>query len=128
TQLAALNSTLVTDVRRFERIISNLLVNAIKHGGDPIRLETSTRSIIITDSGPGYPPDIVTPGLTRFVSAGGVGMRVGLVIAQGQARPLGTPLLFRNAPVTGGARAEAIFPDEEAHDRALKQYIDSKSE
>src|SRR5699024_5327422 len=44
TQLAALDSTLVTDVRRFERIISSLLVNAIKHGGDPIRLETNTRS------------------------------------------------------------------------------------
>src|SRR5699024_9224271 len=46
TQQAALDSTLVTGVRRFERIISNLLVNAIKHGGEPIRLETNTRSSI----------------------------------------------------------------------------------
>ena len=128
TQLAALDSTLVTDVRRFERIISNLLVNAIKHGGDPIRLETNTRSIIITDSGPGYPPDIVNTGPTRFVSAGGGGMGLGLVIAQGQARLLGITLVFSNDPVTGGARTEAIFPDEEAQDRALKQYIESKAE
>lgn len=85
THLAALNSTLVTDVRRFERIVSNLLVNAIKHGGDPIRLETSTRSIVISDSGSGYPPDIVNTGPTRFVSAGGGGM--GLVSSSHRGRP-----------------------------------------
>ena len=128
THLAALNSTLVTDVRRFERIVSNLLVNAIKHGGDPIRLETSTRSIVVTDSGSGYPPDIVNTGPTRFVSAGGGGMGLGLVIAQGQARLLGITLIFSNDPVTGGARTEVIFPDEEAQDRALREYIESRSE
>ncbi|GAA1928574.1 MULTISPECIES: sensor histidine kinase [Brevibacterium] len=125
TQFAALNSTLVTDVRRFERIITNLLVNAIKHGGDPIRLETSTRSITITDSGSGYPPDIVNTGPTRFVSAGGGGMGLGLVIAQGQARLLGIRLIFSNDPITGGARTEAIFPDPEAQDSALQQYLES---
>ena len=128
THLAALNSTLVTDVRRFERIVSNLLVNAIKHGGDPIRLETSTRSIIVSDSGAGYPPDIVNTGPTRFVSAGGGGMGLGLVIAQGQARLLGIKLIFSNDPVTGGARTEVVFPDEEAQERALRQYVESRSE
>ena len=128
THLAALNSTLVTDVRRFERIVSNLLVNAIKHGGDPIRLETSTRSIIVSDSGAGYPPDIVNTGPTRFVSAGGGGMGLGLVIAQGQARLLGIKLIFGNDPVTGGARTEVVFPDEEAQERALRQYVESRSE
>lgn len=125
THLAALNSTLVTDVRRFERIISNLLVNAIKHGGDPIRLETSTRSVTITDSGPGYPPDIVNAGPTRFVSAGGGGMGLGLVIAQGQARLLGIRLIFSNDPITGGARTEVVFPDTNAQDEALKQFLES---
>ena len=55
-------------------------------------------------------------------------MGLGLVIAQGQARLLGITLVFSNDPVTGGARTEAIFPDEEAQDRALKQYIESKAE
>src|SRR5699024_9208055 len=128
TQLAALDSTLVTDVRRFERIISNLLVNAIKHGGDPIRLETNTRSIIITDSGPGYPPDIVNTGPTRFVSAGGGGMGLGHVIGQCQARLLVNTLDVSNYPATGGARTEAVMPDEVAQDRALKQNIESKAE
>ena len=128
THLAALNSTLVTDVRRFERIVSNLLVNAIKHGGDPIRLETSTRSIVVTDSGSGYPPDIVNTGPTRFVSAGGGGMGLGLVIAQGQARLLGITLIFSNDPVTGGARTEVIFPEEDAQERTLRQYIEGRSE
>src|SRR5699024_9292558 len=128
TQLAALDSTLVTDVRRFERIISNLLVNAIKHGGDPLRLETNTRRLIRPAPGPGRPPDTAHTAPPRFVSAGGGGMGLGLVIAQGQARLLGITLVFSNDPVTGGARTEAIFPDEEAQDRALKQYIESKAE
>ena len=101
------------------------MVNAIKHGGDPIRLETSPSSITITDSGAGYPPDIVNTGPTRFVSAGGGGMGLGLVIAQGQARLLGIRLVFSNDPVTGGARTEAIFPDPQAQDAALKQYLES---
>ncbi|GAA0034426.1 MULTISPECIES: sensor histidine kinase [Brevibacterium] len=123
TDFGAAGARLVTDVRRFERIVSNLLVNAIKHGADPIRLATTPASIVITDSGPGYPADIVETGPTRFVSAGGGGMGLGLVIAQGQARLLGIRLVFDNDPVTGGARTEVVFPDEEAQDIALRQQL-----
>lgn len=126
THLAALGNNLVTDVRRFERIVSNLLVNAIKHGSDPIRLETSTRSLTVTDSGPGYPPDIVDAGPTRFVSAGGGGMGLGLVIAQGQARLLGIRLVFSNDPITGGARTEVVFPDQAAQEEALSRQLESR--
>jgi len=122
TDFGAQGAKLVTDVRRFERIISNLLVNAIKHGADPIHLTTSPTSIVVTDSGSGYPADIVETGPTRFVSAGGGGMGLGLVIAQGQARLLGIRLIFSNAPA-GGARTEVIFPDEEAQDIALRQQL-----
>lgn len=123
THLAALHSTLVTDVRRFERIVSNLIVNAIRHGADPIRLETTTRSLTITDSGNGYPPDIVATGPTRFVSEGGGGMGLGLVIAQGQARLLGIRLVFSNDPIGGGARTEVIFPEQAAQEKALRHYL-----
>src|SRR5699024_12279296 len=116
------------DVSHVERVTSTSLVHGIRRGGDPIPLGPYTRSIIIPDSGRGYPPDIVNTGPTRFVSAGGGGRGRGLVIAQGQARLLGITLVFSNDPVTGGARTEAIFPDEEAQDRALKQYIESKAE
>ena len=122
-QYDARGALLVTDVRRFERIISNLLVNAIKHGADPIRLTTSPEHIVVTDSGSGYPADIVETGPTRFVSAGGGGMGLGLVIAQGQARLLGIRLVFSNDPDTGGARTEVIFPDAEAQAIALRQQL-----
>ncbi|RBP67136.1 signal transduction histidine kinase [Brevibacterium sanguinis] len=125
TDLGADGATLVTDARRFERIVSNLLVNAIKHGADPIRLETTGRGLVVTDSGPGYPPDIVAAGPTRFVSAGGGGMGLGLVIAQGQARLLGIRLVFANDPDTGGARTEVLFPEAEAQDRMLREYLES---
>lgn len=100
---------IVTDQRRFERIITNLLVNAIKHGADPIEVETRPDAVVVRDSGPGYPPDIVATGPTRFVSAGGGGMGLGLVIAQGQARLLGMTIEFANGP-NGGAHTTVRFP------------------
>ena len=66
--------------------------------------------MIVTDSGPGYPADIIAKGPTRFVSSGGGGMGLGLVIAQGQAKLLGMRMEFRNAP-EGGAQAEVVFPE-----------------
>ncbi|MBR7504262.1 sensor histidine kinase, partial [Mycobacterium tuberculosis] len=79
--------------------------NPTKHGAYPIHLTTSPTSIVVTDSGSGYPAGIVETAPTRFVSAGGGGMGLGLVIAQGQARLLGIRLIFSNAPA-GGARTE----------------------
>ena len=101
---------ITTDPRRFERIVSNLIANSIKHGADPIRIETTPHSVVVTDSGPGYPADIIAKGPTRFVSSGGGGMGLGLVIAQGQAKLLGMRMEFRNAP-EGGAQAEVVFPE-----------------
>src|SRR5699024_179850 len=101
-----------TDQRRFERINTNLLVNAVKHGEDPIRVEVHPDRIVVADSGPGYPPDILATGPTRFVSAGGGGMGLGLVIAQGQARLLGLGLEFANGE-DGGAQATVRFPADD---------------
>lgn len=102
-------SVIVTDQRRFERIVSNLLTNAVRHGSDPISLRVDADAVTVTDSGPGYPADIIDVGPTRFVSAGGGGMGLGLVIAQGQAKLLGMHLEFSNRP-EGGAQARVEFP------------------
>jgi signal transduction histidine kinase len=110
--LQAGDARVVTDQRRFERIITNLLVNAVKHGRPPIRLHSTPEAVVVSDSGPGYPPDIVATGPTRFVSAGGGGMGLGLVIAQGQARLLGMVIEFANGE-DGGARTTIRFPQEE---------------
>nr|WP_282599172.1 HAMP domain-containing sensor histidine kinase [Brevibacterium sp. R8603A2] len=104
--------TVVTDQRRFERIVSNLIVNATKHGADPIIVTTTPHAVVVEDHGPGYPPDIIATGPTRFVSAGGGGMGLGLVIAQGQARLLGMRIAFSNGP-SGGARTEVFLPEHD---------------
>ena len=104
--------TVVTDQRRFERIVSNLIVNATKHGADPIIVTTTPHAVVVEDHGPGYPPDIIATGPTRFVSAGGGGMGLGLVIAQGQARLLGMRIAFSNGP-SGGARTEVLLPEHD---------------
>lgn len=107
-------AVVVSDQRRFERIVANLVINGIKHGSDPVDVSTTERSLVVRDSGPGYPKDILANGPSRFVSSGGGGMGLGLVIAQGQARLLGMTITFTNDPVTGGARTEVTFPVPEA--------------
>src|SRR5699024_10245166 len=107
------DTQIVTDQRRFERIITNLLVNAVAHGADPIQVETRPDAVVVSDAGPGYPPDIVATGPTRFVSAGGGGMGLGLVIAQGQSRLLGMTIEFANGQ-NGGVRTTVRFPQETA--------------
>lgn len=99
---------ITTDPRRFERIVSNLIANSIKHGADPITVRTTAKSVIVTDGGGGYPADILAQGPTRFVSSGGGGMGLGLVIAQGQANLLGMHIEFRNS-ANGGAQTEVHF-------------------
>ncbi|MFL0576114.1 sensor histidine kinase [Brevibacterium luteolum] len=113
--------TVMTDQRRFERIISNLIVNSVRHGKAPIVVRTTPSSVIVSDAGSGYPADILASGPTRFVSSGGGGMGLGLVIAQGQAKLLGMHLLFRNAP-EGGAVTEVVFPEARIEEEIVKTH------
>ncbi|GAB3059025.1 sensor histidine kinase [Sediminivirga luteola] len=98
-----------TDLRRLERILTNVLINAAKHGADPIEVTTSPEAITITDHGPGYPDDILSHGPSRYLSAGAGGMGLGLVIAEGQARALGMQLRVGRA-AGGGARTDIVLP------------------
>lgn len=110
TDFALADVVIYTDPRRFERIISNLIVNSIKHGGDPITVTATDRAVRVEDSGPGYPSDILTIGPTRFSSGGG-GMGLGLVIAEGQAKLLGMEILFGTGSA-GGARTDVKWDPE----------------
>nr|WP_272902272.1 HAMP domain-containing sensor histidine kinase [Brevibacterium daeguense] len=126
-QLLAGDRTVVTDQRRFERIVTNLIVNSTKHGADPIRVCTTPHSVIVEDSGPGYPADIIDAGPTRFVSAGGGGMGLGLVIAQGQAKLLDMHIVFSNREV-GGARAEVFLPEVDPRSAAAPEAVPTAGE
>lgn len=97
--------TINTDQRRFERIVTNLVINSIRHGADPITVTATDTAVRVEDHGPGYPTDILTIGPTRFSSGGGGGMGLGLVIAQGQAKLLGMDLVFGTGQA-GGAKTD----------------------
>ena len=102
----------LTDPRRLERVLSNLIRNALEHGRPPVRIEATGDRIVVTDGGPGFSDDFLATGPQRFrrpsVSRGG-GHGLGLIIAQGQTAVLGGRLHFDNAP-EGGARVRIDLP------------------
>ncbi|WP_194894522.1 sensor histidine kinase [Catenulispora pinisilvae] len=109
-----------TDPRRLDRILTNLLLNAHKHGRAPIELGVSggvsggvsSLTLTVRDHGPGFPPDILAEGPSRFRTGAperGRGHGLGLTIALGQARVIGARLEFGDA-VDGGAIARVTLP------------------
>jgi signal transduction histidine kinase len=86
-----------TDRRRLERIVANLIGNAVEHGGSPIRVRVSRDGgaalIQVTDRGPGIPPEHLPHLFERFYKADpsrtGPGSGLGLAIARENAKLLG---------------------------------------
>lgn len=103
----------VTDRRRLERVLGNLVANAHRHGAPPVVLTVTGPVITVRDHGEGYPDYLVEHGPQRFRTEGGArGHGLGLTIALGQAEVLGARLAFTNAP-DGGAVATLTLPYEE---------------
>lgn len=117
-----------TDRRRLERIIVNLVENALEHGAAPVTVEVragpepglqesgtgSVVQVIVTDSGRGIPPEHLAHVFDRFYKAdpsrsAGRGSGLGLAIARENARLLGGELTAANAPA-GGARFVLTLP------------------
>jgi signal transduction histidine kinase len=105
-----------TDPRRLDRIVTNLVVNAHRHGGAPVRIAVEGTRVVVRDDGPGFPAEILEHGPQRFVTGAaerGHGHGLGLTIASGQAHVIGARLELANAP-EGGATATLILPEEAA--------------
>ncbi|HEX6331190.1 MAG TPA: HAMP domain-containing sensor histidine kinase [Actinomycetota bacterium] len=86
-----------SDPRRLERIVANLLGNAVEHGGPNVAVHVTRAGgdalVEVADDGPGIPPDRVPHVFERFYKAdpsrSGSGSGLGLSIARDQARLLG---------------------------------------
>ncbi|MFE7562913.1 sensor histidine kinase [Kitasatospora sp. NPDC057500] len=101
-----------TDPRRVERIVTNLVVNAHRHGAPPVEVTVAGARITVRDHGPGFPDDLLADGPQRFRTGAaerGRGHGLGLTIAAGHAAVLGAALTFTNAP-DGGALATLDLP------------------
>ncbi|MER6100452.1 HAMP domain-containing sensor histidine kinase [Streptomyces sp. NPDC001728] len=103
-----------SDPRRLDRIVSNLVVNAHRHGAGPVEVAVAGRTVTVRDHGPGFPADLLSHGPQRFrtgTAERGHGHGLGLTIASGQARVIGATLDFANAP-DGGAVATLTLPQD----------------
>lgn len=99
----------VTDAHAFERVIGNLLTNALRYGEPPIEVRTrgsEVMDLIVVDHGPGVPDEFVPLLFERFSQAEGsrrkgAGAGLGLAIAKSFANALGGDLRYEPAEPSG---------------------------
>ena len=125
------------DPRRVDVILANLIGNALKHGGSPVRVqvrvedaeagETGAQLVVrVADGGPGIPEDVLPHVFDRFFKADAArrrseGSGLGLSIAMENARIHGGTISARNGAgrsdpneggggrPAGGEAAGAVF-------------------
>ena len=99
------------DPRRVDVILANLIGNALKHGGSPVRVQVRVEGeelvVRVTDGGPGIPEDVLPHVFDRFFKADAArrrseGSGLGLSIAMENARIHGGTITAANA-AEGGA-------------------------
>jgi signal transduction histidine kinase len=104
------------DPDAFDRILSNLVVNAFKYGAPPVTIAAEQKDthfrLVVEDRGSGVGKDFVPRLFERFARAeqqkkGGSGL--GLAIAQSYANAHGGELIYGEAEPRG-ARFELVLP------------------
>jgi signal transduction histidine kinase len=100
--------TLDTDPRRLERVIGNLISNAVEHGGGDVMVtvyDDDAVRVRVTDSGPGIDPVHLPHLFDRFYKAdsarSGAGSGLGLAIARENALLLGGDVVVRSEAGAG---------------------------
>jgi signal transduction histidine kinase len=106
------------DPTAFDRIVSNLVVNALRYGRPPVvvrahRADDHLR-VVVEDRGEGVPPEFVPQLFERFTRGGQarareIGTGLGLAIARSFARAHHGELTYEAAHPTG-ARFELLLP------------------
>lgn len=93
-----------TDLRRLERIIANLIENALRYGEAPVVLHVEGTRVSVSDRGPGFAPELLEHATERFAvgdTARSEGVGLGLAITAQHARVLGSRLEIANRPDGG---------------------------
>lgn len=136
-QVDADATVVMTDPRRMERVLANLIANAVEHGTEgvvEVWIAADGSVVEIADSGPGIAPEHLPRLFDRFYQAdparSGPGSGLGLAIAQENARLLGGEIEVRSEPGLGTlARVRLpvtrLLPDGEA---AVGQPADGRGE
>jgi signal transduction histidine kinase len=114
----AADDTVVADRIVLERVVGNLLTNALRYGAPPIRViahegETVLR-ISVEDSGEGIAPEFVPQLFDRFQRSdaarqSGTGAGLGLSIARHYAQAHGGDVIYRPG-ADAGARFDLLLP------------------
>jgi signal transduction histidine kinase len=108
----------VADPEAFDRVLSNLLVNALRHGEPPVVVTAEMRDrhfrVAVEDRGRGVPAAFVPELFERFSRSAiseetTEGTGLGLAIARSYAQAHGGDLLYQPAQPTG-ARFELVLP------------------
>jgi signal transduction histidine kinase len=106
----------VVDADAFDRIVSNLVVNAVKYGSPPVTISAEQRDthfrLAVEDRGEGVGKDFVPRLFERFARGGAKknsGSGLGLAIAQSYANAHGGELIYDDAEPQG-ARFELVLP------------------
>ncbi len=110
------------DPNAFDRIVSNLVVNAVRYGRAPITIAARQRDrhlrLTVEDRGAGVPPEFVPRLFDRF-SRGDESARdgsgLGLSIAKSFAQAHGGELVYQSAH-PHGARFELVLPRPHANE------------
>jgi two-component system sensor histidine kinase MtrB len=95
----------MSDPRRLERIVANLVDNALEHGGSAVAVRVGDGEIEVADDGPGIAREHLAHVFERFYKAdasrSGGGTGLGLAIAQENARLLGAEIQVDSKPGAG---------------------------
>ncbi|MFE5714170.1 ATP-binding protein [Streptomyces sp. NPDC056501] len=106
------------DPRRLDVILANLIGNALKHGGSPVRVSVRTEEdelvIAVRDHGPGIPEDVLPHVFDRFYKASASrprsdGSGLGLSIAMENALIHGGSITAANSVGEDGTVDGAVF-------------------
>ncbi|MER6913781.1 HAMP domain-containing sensor histidine kinase [Streptomyces sp. NPDC000594] len=96
------------DPRRLDVILANLIGNALKHGGSPVRVAVRTAGnellIEVRDHGPGIPAEVLPHVFDRFYKASASRPR-------SEGSGLGLSIAMENALAHGGTITAANSPD-----------------